>query len=152
MVSYSLPLILVFYWFAHLQPSSLSSWAATLLSAHSRQLEVNKVVARWDSTTNNSSWNKFVLFSSCRTFCHLLSREEAQYLTALWNVQPALDTEAQVFSTFFKTECDKYSKIFRYAYNFCMNTAHMSLLLSKTYISQVAEVAIETTLKSCAPP
>ena len=31
-----------------------------------------------------------------RTFCHVGSREEAQYLTALWNVQPALDTEAQV--------------------------------------------------------
>lgn len=74
-----------------LQPSSLSNWVATLLSAHSRQLEVNRVVAR--------------------TFCHVESREEAQYLTALWNVQPAFDTEAQV-----------------------------------------AEVAIETTLKSCAPP
>merc|ERR1712037_619209 len=59
-----------------LQPSSLSNWATTLLSAHSHQLEVNKVVAR--------------------TFCHVGSREEAQYLTALWNVQPALDTEAQV--------------------------------------------------------
>merc|ERR1719500_943796 len=74
-----------------LQPSSLSNWATTLLSAHSHQLEVNTVVAR--------------------TFCHVGSREEAQYLTALWNVQPALDTEAQV-----------------------------------------AEVAIETTLKSCPPP
>ena len=72
-----------------LQPSSLSIWATGLASAHSNQMEVNRLVAR--------------------TFCHVDSREEAQYLTALWNVQPALDTEAKV-----------------------------------------AEVSIETTLKSCA--
>ena len=62
--------------YSHLQPSSLSIWATGLASAHSNQMEVNRLVAR--------------------TFCHVESREEAQYLTALWNVQPALDTEAKV--------------------------------------------------------
>ena len=62
--------------YSHLQPSSLSIWATGLASAHSNQMEVNRLVAR--------------------TFCHVDSREEAQYLTALWNVQPALDTEAKV--------------------------------------------------------
>ena len=58
------------------------------------------------------SWPKYRAYPvepSPRTFCHVDSREEAQYLSALWNVQPALDTEAKV-----------------------------------------AEVSIETTLKSCA--
>ena len=63
-----------------LQPSSLSIWATGLASAHSNQMEVNRLVAR--------------------TFCHVDSREEAQYLTALWNVQPALDTEAKALSIY----------------------------------------------------
>ena len=56
--------------------SSLASWASTLLSCHSSQLDLARVVAR--------------------TFCHLSSRGEAKYLTAVWTVQPALDTEAAV--------------------------------------------------------
>ena len=37
-----------------LQPSSLSNWATTLLSAHSHQLEVNKVVARYEKLSLNN--------------------------------------------------------------------------------------------------
>ena len=57
--------------------------------------QVGKVVAQQQSSRQVDSW---IIWR--RTFCHVGSREEAQYLTALWNVQPALDTEAQVPLTF----------------------------------------------------
>jgi len=57
-------------------PSSLSSWCSSLLSAHSRQLEMDKMVVS--------------------TVCHLGHRDESLYLTSVWSLQPALGTDAQV--------------------------------------------------------
>lgn len=57
-------------------PSSLSSWCSSLLSAHSRQLEMDKMVVS--------------------TICHLGHRDESLYLTSVWSLQPALATDAQV--------------------------------------------------------
>lgn len=57
-------------------PCSLTEWATTLLKSYRAQLDMNSVVVR--------------------TFCHLSSVKEAQYLTSVWTVQPSLDTEAQV--------------------------------------------------------